>query len=148
MSIKDQISSDLKDAMKDRNIDKLAALRAAKSAITLEKTKDRELIITDDVCLQIIGSLVKQRKESAKIFKEQNRLDLAVDEKNQLVYLQKYLPLQMTDSEIRSIVKEVIIQIEAKSISDTGRCISLLIQRLGHKADGSLISRIVKEELG
>ena len=54
----------------------------------------------------------------------------------------------MTDSEIRSIVKEVIIQIEAKSISDTGRCISLLIQRLGHKADGSLISRIVKEELG
>ena len=78
MSVQDQISNDIKEAMKARNVDKLAALRAVKSAIMLEATKEGNTTVSDEVSLQIIVKLVKQRKDSAAIFTEQNRPDLAL----------------------------------------------------------------------
>ena len=147
MSIQDQITNDIKEAMKARNIDKLAALRAVKSAIMLEATKDGSTTVADDISLKIIAKLVKQRKDSAAIFTEQNRPDLAVDEINQLAYLEEYLPAQMEEEEVRSVVKEVIAQVGASSPADMGKCMGLLIGRLNGKADGSLISKLVKEEL-
>ena len=147
MSVQDQITNDIKEAMKARNVDKLAALRAVKSAIMLEATKDGNTIVADDISLQIIATLVKQRKDSSVIFTEQNRPDLAVDEINQLAYLEEYLPTQMGEEEVRSVVKEVIAQVGASSPSEIGKCMGPLMGRLNGKADGSLISKLVKEEL-
>ena len=101
MIVQDQITNDIREAMKARNVDKLAALRAVKSAIMLEATKDGSTTVTDDVCLKIIAKLVKQRKDSAAIFTEQNRQDLVDDEINQLAYLEGYLPVQMSEEEVR-----------------------------------------------
>ena len=147
MTVQDQITNDIKEAMKARNVDKLAALRAVKSAIMLEATKDGSATVADEVSLKIIAKLVKQRKDSAAIFTEQNRPDLAVDENNQLVYLEGYLPAQMGEEEVRKIVQEVIAKVGASSPADRGKCMGPLMGRLNGKADGSLISKLVKEEL-
>ena len=147
MSVQDQITSDIKDAMKARNVDKLAALRAVKSAIMLEATKDGSTTVSDEVSLKLIAKLVKQRKDSAAIFEEQKRPDLVIDEVNQLMYLEPYLPSQMEEEEVRNIVKEVIEKVGATSPADIGKCMGPLMGRLSGKADGSLISKIVKEEL-
>ena len=147
MSVQDQITSDIKEAMKARNVDKLAALRAVKSAIMLEATKDGSATVSDEVSLKLIAKLVKQRKDSAAIFEEQNRPDLVVDEVNQLAYLEPYLPSQMGEEEVRKIVKEVIAKVGASSPADMGKCMGPLVERLSGKADGSLISKLVKEEL-
>ncbi len=147
MSVQDQITNDIKEAMKDRNVDKLAALRAVKSAIMLEATKDGSTTVPDDICLKIIAKLVKQRKDSATIFIEQKRKDLADDEINQLAYLEGYLPAQMSEEKVRKVVKEVIDEVGASSPGDIGRCMGKLMGRLKGKAEGSLISRLVTEEL-
>ena len=147
MSVQDQISNDIKEAMKARNVDRLAALRAVKSAIMLEATKDGSTTVADEISLQIITKLVKQRKDSAAIFTEQNRPDLAVDEINQLTYLEEYLPAQMGEEEVRKIVQEVIEKVGASSPADMGKRMGPLIGKLNGKADGSLISKLVKEEL-
>ena len=133
--------------MKAKNVDKLAALRAVKSAIMLEATKDGSSIVSDEVSLKLIAKLVKQRKDSTAIYIEQKRQDLADDEINQLVYLEGYLPSQMGEDEVRKIVKEVIVQVGASSSSDIGKCMGPLMGRLNGKAEGSLISRLVREEL-
>lgn len=147
MTIQEQINNDIKEAMKVKNVDALAALRAAKSAIMLEATKDGATIVADADSLKLIAKLVKQRKDSAAIFIEQDRKDLADDEIRQLVYLEKYLPTQMDKDDVRKIVKEVILELAASSPSDIGRCMGVLMGRLNGKADGSLISTIVREEL-
>ena len=147
MSIQEQINNDIKEAMKVKNVDKLAALRAVKSAIMLEATKDGSSIVSDEVSLKLIAKLVKQRKDSTAIYIEQKRQDLADDEINQLVYLEGYLPSQMGEDEVRKIVKEVIAQVGASSSSDIGKCMGPLMGRLNGKAEGSLISRLVREEL-
>ena len=147
MSGQEQINNDIKEAMKARNVDKLAALRAVKSSIMLEATKDGSSSVSDEVSLKIIAKLVKQRKDSAAIFTEQNRPDLAIDEVNQLAYLEGYFPEQMGEEEVRKVVKEVIAQVGASSPSDMGKCMGPLMGKLKGKADGSLISKLVKEEL-
>ena len=147
MSVQEQINTDIKEAMRARNPDKLAALRAVKSAIMLEATKEGIAIVPDKVSLRLIAKLVKQRKDSAAIFIEQNRKDLAKDEISQLAYLEEYLPAQMGEDDIRKVVQEVIAQLGASSVADIGRCMGLLVGRLDGKADGALISRLVREEL-
>ena len=147
MTVQDQITNDIKEAMKARNVDKLAALRAVKSAIMLEATKDGSTIVADEVSLKLIAKLVKQRKDSAAIFEEQNRPDLVVDEVNQLAYLEPYLPAQMSEDEVRKVVREVIAKVGASSPADMGKCMGPLMGRLNGKADGSFISKLVKEEL-
>ena len=147
MSLQNQINIDIKQAMKEKNTDKLAALRAVKSAIMLEATKDARLTVSDDLCIKIIIKLVKQRRDSAAIYVTQNRKDLADEENNQLIYLESYLPDQMGEKEVRAIVQEVILNVGASSLSDMGKCMGPLMLKLNGKADGSLISKLVKEEL-
>ena len=147
MNLQEQINIDIKEAMKARNTDKLAALRALKSDIMLEATKEGIAIVPEDVSLKLTAKLVKQRRDAAAIFIEQNRNDLAEDEINQLAFLEVYLPNQMGDDEIRNIVKEVIAQVGASSLADIGKCMGPLMGRLNGKADGSVVSRLVQEEL-
>ena len=147
MSLQDSINEHIKLAMIAKDKDKLAALRAVKSAFIIEMSKDGSDAIDDLVAEKIIAKLVKQRKESASIFTEQGRDDLAKDEIVQLQFLQVYLPEQMSEDEVMKVVKEVILQIGASSHSDIGKCMGILMGRLNGKADGKLISRLVKEEL-
>ena len=147
MSLQNRITDDIKKAMLAREKDKLVALRAVKAALIVEMSKDGADSVPDDVTEKIISKLVKQRKESAFIFTEQGREDLAKDEIAELEYLEVYLPEQMVEEEVRKIVKEVVDQVGASSPADMGKCMGPLMGRLNGKADGKLISRLVKEEL-
>ena len=147
MSLQNTITDDIKKAMLAREKDKLESLRAVKAALIVEMSKDGSDSVPDDVTEKIIARLVKQRKESAAIFSEQGRDDLAKDEIIQLEYLEVYLPEQMGEEEVRKVVQEVIAQVDASSPSDMGKCMGPLMGRLKGKADGSLISKLVKEEL-
>lgn len=147
MRLQEQINNDIKQAMKAKNPEKLAALRAIKASIMLEANKDGNLAVSDNVALKLIARLVKQRKDSAAIFIAQDRKDLADDEISQLSYLQEYLPIQMPDEEVRRNVKEVIAQLGASAPSDIGKCMGLLISKLNGKTDNALISRLLREEL-
>ena len=147
MSIQNLISEDIKKAMLAREVDKLAALRSVKSAILLEASKDGSSEISDDIALKIIIKLVKQRKDSAQIYKEQDRPDLESDELKQLKYLEYYLPEQLSNDEIETIVNKIIVDNNASSMKDMGRVMGLASKVLGGKADGKLIAQIVKEKL-
>jgi uncharacterized protein YqeY len=147
MTIQEQINNDIKVAMKAKNPDMLAALRAVKSAIMLEATKEGIAMVSDEVSLKLIAKLSKQRKDSASIFIEQKRQDLADDEINQLAYLKVYLPAELSEDEVRKIVKELIVQFGALSTADIGKCMGPIMSRLNGRAEGSLIYRLVNEEL-
>ena len=101
MSIQELINNDIKKAMLAREVDKLAALRSVKSAVLLEASKDGRREVSDEVVLRIITKLVKQRRDSAQIYKEQNRKDLENDELEQLKHLEFYLPEQLSEDEVR-----------------------------------------------
>jgi hypothetical protein len=147
MSIQNLISEDIKKAMLAREVDKLAALRSVKAAILLEASKDGSSEISDDIALKIIIKLVKQRKDSAQIYKEQNRHDLESDELKQLEYLELYLPEQLSKDKIEIIITKIIVDVNASSMKDMGRVMGLASKELDGKADGKLIAQIVKEKL-
>ena len=147
MNLPDLISSDIKKAMLAREVDKLAALRAVKAAIMLEASKDGSASVSDDISLTIIKRLVKQRRDSAEIYLNENRQDLADDELKQLKHLETYLPKQLSSSEVEKIVKKIIIELGASSMSDMGRVMGKVISQLNGKADGKLISNVVKNLL-
>ena len=147
MSLQNTINDHIKQAMIAKEKDKLAALRAVKAALIVEMTKDGADSVPDVVAEKIISKLVKQRKESASIFTEQGREDLAKDEIAELEYLEVYLPEQMSEDEVREIVKDVIAKVGASSPADIGKCMGPLMGKLNGKADGKLISQLVREEL-
>ncbi|MAO71346.1 MAG: glutamyl-tRNA amidotransferase [Flavobacteriales bacterium] len=147
MSLQNTINEHIKKAMFAKEKEKLAALRAVKSAFIVEMAKDGSDSVDDDVAEKIIMKLVKQRKESASIFTEQGREDLAKDEISQMEYLEVYLPEQMSEDELRKVVKEVIEKLGATTPADMGKCMGVLTTSLNGKADGKLISQLVLEEL-
>ncbi len=147
MNIQERVNKDIKEAMRHKDVDRLAALRAVKSAIMLEITKDGNSTISDKLSLDIIFKLIKQRRDAANIYRDQNRDDLANEEINQLRHLEEYIPEQMGEDAVRLEVKEVIKELGASSYTDMGKCIGILINKLKGKAEGSLISKLVKEEL-
>ena len=120
MNIQDLINSDIKKAMLAKNVEKLAALRSVKSAFLLEASKDGRSEISDEIALKIISKLVKQRKDSAQIYNEQNRKDLEKDEIEQLKHLELYLPKQLSDDEVEQIVNKIIDDCGASSMKDMG----------------------------
>lgn len=147
MSLAEQISQDIKQAMLAKEKEKLAALRAIKSALLLEGAKDGSGEVSDETALSIIQKLVKQRKDASTIFKEQGRDDLAKDEDDQIAVLSVYLPAQMGEDEVRQVVKDTIAQVGAAGPQDMGKVMGPVMGKLKGKADGKLISALVKEEL-
>ena len=147
MSIQELINNDIKKAMLAREVDKLAALRSVKSAVLLEASKDGRREVSDEVVLRIITKLVKQRRDSAQIYKEQNRKDLENDELEQLKHLEFYLPEQLSEDEVRLIIDKIIHDSEASSISDMGRVMGVATKELSGRADGKLIATLVREML-
>ena len=147
MSIQEKINNEIKLSMKEKNVDKLSALRSVKSAILLELTKDGKTNMSDEIAIQIISKLVKQRKESASIFKSKNRVDLEKEELSQIKYLEVYLPKQLSEDEIEEYISIKLNEIDNFSLKDMGRLMGLLMKELSGKADGKIISKILKRKL-
>jgi hypothetical protein len=149
MSLTEKISIDLMNAMKAKDKIVLEAIRAAKTAFILAKSeKGSDYILSMDEELKIIQKLVKQRRESAAIYKEQNRPDLYEREVAEADVLEKYLPAKMSEEELQKIVKGVIDRVGAKSPADMGKVMGVATKELAGKADGKEISAIVKKLLG
>jgi len=144
-----KIQNDIKEAMKAKDKVALAALRAVKSEILLAKTAEGKTgEITDAEILKIIQKLVKQRNESAALYSEQKRQDLADDELAEAAVLKKYLPEPMSDEELSKNVQEIINQVGAKSMADMGKVMGIASKKLAGKADGRAIATKVKQLLG
>ena len=148
VSIVNQIPIDLKNAMLAKDKVKLAALRAIKSAFLLESTRDGSKIeISDELAQQIISKLHKQRMDAYKIYVDQNRKDLADEEIQQAEILEKYLPKQLSETEIKKELESIIGEVGASTMADIGKVMGKAMASLKGKADGSLISKLVKELL-
>ena len=149
MSLTEKISSDLITAMKAKDKVVLEAIRAAKTAFTLARTeKSGDTILSQEEELKIIQKLVKQRRESAAIYKENNRQDLYEKEIIEAKVLEKYLPAKMSDEELLNIIKGIIVRVGAKSPADMGKVMGVATKELAGKADGKEISAKVKQLLG
>jgi hypothetical protein len=149
MSLTEKIASDLISAMKAKDKITLEALRAAKTAFTLARTeKSGDTVLTSEEELKIIQKLVKQRRESAVIYKEQNRPDLYEKEVTEADVLEKYLPAKMSDDELAGIIKGIIDRLGAKTAADMGKVMGVATKELAGKADGKEISAKVKQILG
>lgn len=148
MSLEVQINSDIKQAMLNKEKEVLEALRAIKSAILLLKTgKDAGSEISDAAEVAMLQKLVKQRREAADIYVQQNRQDLADEELFQASVIERYLPKQMSREEIEAAVKEIIAEVGASSPKDMGKVMGQASKRFAGKADNRVVSEIVKSLL-
>lgn len=148
MSLQDQVMTELKAAMRAKDAVKLEALRAIKSGILLAQTENgSKEEISEDAELKLLQKLVKQRKDSAAIYKEQNREDLAQPELDQAAVIEQFLPAQLSETEIEQKVKDIIAKTGASGMKDMGKVMGMASGELAGKADGKTISMIVKREL-
>jgi len=149
MTLAEKINEDIKNAMRAKDAKKLEALRAIKSGLLILKTgKGGGDEIPEDLELGLLKKLVKQRKESATIYREKDRPELAEEEEFQAGIIEAYLPEQISGDELRDIVKSIITETGAKSMKDMGRVMGTAAKQLTGKADNKEISNIIRELLG
>ena len=148
MSLQAQVMEQLKEAMKAKDSVALESLRAIKSALLLAQTESgAKKELTKDEEIKLLQKLVKQRRDSAVLYNEQGRADLAEPELQQLAVIEKFLPEQLSDEELRKIISEIIEKTGASSMKDMGNVMGQATKELAGKADGKAISTIVKELL-
>ena len=147
MKLEDKLNKSIIESMKSKNVIRLESLRSIKSALILLKTKHLNSLISEIEEIQMLQKLVKQRKESSSIFKDQNRIDLAEQEDTQAKIISEFLPKQLSREEIENIIVKIIIQTQASSMKDMGKVMSEASIKLAGKADGKTISIIVREKL-
>ena len=148
MKIEEKINESIKDSMKEKNRLRLDSLRAIKSAILIEKTKSASKdLVEESVVLKILQKMVKQRNDSAKIYIEQNRKELAEVEVSQANIISEFLPNQLSKSELSEIIDKVIEELGAKSMKDMGKVISKVNEKVFGKAEVRVIAEIVKNKL-
>jgi len=148
MSLEIQINQDIKAAMIAKDTAKLRGLRAIKAAILLAKTeKGHSEDLTQEAEVKVLQKLVKQRRESAEIYKSQNREDLYEIEVEEEKVIEAYLPKQLSKEEVEAIVKAIIAETGASSIKDMGKVMGATNQKLAGQADGKTISEVVKSLL-
>lgn len=150
MAIKDQIMADLKEAMKSKEKDRLRVLRSLKSKLLereISERKEGEASLSDEQAIEVLMKAAKQRKESIEQFEKGDRDDLAESEKKELEIIESYLPEMLSEDEIRDIAREKIDELGAEDMSDMGQVMGVMMQELKGKAEGSLVSKVVKEEL-
>lgn len=148
MGLEQNVMAEMKDAMKAKNEAALRGLRAIKAAIIIAKTSEGaggELKEEDE--MKLLQKLVKQRRDSLDIFKNQKREDLAKKEQEEIEVIEKFLPKQMSPDELKSQLSEIISQVGATSPSDMGKVMAAATKQLAGKADGKAISAAVKELL-
>jgi len=147
MSLEQKVMTKLKEAMKSKDKTALEALRAIKSAILLEKTKGKERELSEADEMKMLQKMVKQRRESAEIFQQQNRPEMAKAELAQVSIIEQFLPEQMSHEKITKIVEDIISQTGASGMKDMGKVMGIANKEMAGKADGRIIAQIVKEKL-
>ena len=148
MNLFDKVSGDIKTAMLARDKVRLEALRGFKKEFLEAKTaKGGDGELSDDAALKILAKMVKQRKESASIYTEQNREDLAGEELAQAAIIEEYLPKQLSEEELTAALKEIIARVGATSAKEMGKVMGTATKELAGKAEGKAISAKVRELL-
>ena len=147
MSLEKQINDGIKAAMLAKEKVRLSALRAVKSEILLAKTADGSETIADEAVLKIIGKLIKQRKESAAVYTQNDRPELAENELAEAAELEVFMPRQLSAEEREKALEAIIGEVGAKAPSDMGKVMGVATKRLAGQADGRTISETVKKLL-
>ena len=148
MGLKQQIETDIKKAMLEKRKDDLKALRAIKSMILLAETeKGSTGEIPADAEMKMLMKAVKQRKDSAQIYKDQGREDLYAVEMAEVAVIEQYLPKQLSEEEVKAILEKVIAQVGASGPQDMGKVMGMATKELAGKADGKTIAALVKQLL-
>jgi Uncharacterized conserved protein len=150
MSLRNKIPEDLKNALRGKNAVELSALRMLQSAVKnkeIEKKKAKEGL-TDEEVIEVVRSEIKKRREAIEEYTKANRQDLADQERAEVEVFMRYMPQQMTEDEIREEVEKAIKESEAKSSKDLGKVMKILMPRVKGKAEGGLVNKVVREELG
>ena len=149
MSLEQQIMAEMKDAMKSKNESVLRSLRAIKAEIIKAKTEPGAGGEIDEATEQkFLQKMMKQRRDSLEIFEKQGREDLAIKEKEEMAVIEKFLPKQLSEAEIKEGLAAIIAQTGASSAADMGKVMGVASKQLAGKADGKTISALVKEMLG
>jgi uncharacterized protein YqeY len=146
MSLKEQLNQDMKVAMKGRQTDRLSTIRQLRSAIKNKEIEVRQEI-DDSAILAVISTLVKQRRESAELYRSNDRPELADKEEAELAVLQQYLPAQLSEDELRALVAEVIAATGATSLKDIGKVMPAVMAKTKGSAEGRLVNQVVRELL-
>lgn len=147
MSLQEQVTQQLKAAMKAKDSVALESLRAIKSAILLAQTQAGATALTADDEIKLVQKLVKQRKDSAEIFRQQGRDDLANPEEAQIKIIQQFLPEQLDEAAIAVVIDGIIAQTHAEGMKDMGKVMGMASKAMAGKADGKTISAIVRQKL-
>ncbi|MFI5138558.1 MAG: GatB/YqeY domain-containing protein [Sphingobacteriales bacterium] len=149
MSLITQVDQDIKQAMLAKQPERLRGLRAIKSALLLARTeKGAAEELTAEAEIKVLQKLIKQRKESAEIYKTQNRDDLYQIEMEEMKVIEPYLPQQMTRFEIEGYIQELITRLGATSVNEMGKVMGIASKELAGQADGKTISEVVRQLLG
>ena len=147
MSLQDQITEQLKVAMKAKDTVALESLRAIKSAILLAQTQADAKDLNSDDEIKLVQKLVKQRKDSAEIFRQQGRVDLAEPEEAQIKIIEQFLPEQLDEDAIAAQIDIIITKTGAAGMKDMGKVMGMASKEMAGKADGKTISSIVRQKL-
>jgi uncharacterized protein YqeY len=148
MSLQDKVMTAMKEAMKSKDANALTSLRAIKSELLLAQTETgSKETLSEEQEIKILQKLVKQRKDSAAIYSEQRREDLAQPELDQAAVIETFLPEQLSEEEIAKVVSDIITKTGASGMQDMGKVMGMASQQLAGKADGKTISGIVKDKL-
>ncbi len=147
MDLQEKVMAEMKAAMKAKDSVALESLRAIKSAILLAKTEKVGTELSEEDEVKLVQKLVKQRKDSAAIYQQQGREDLAEPELAQVAVIEKFLPEQLTEEEIEKVVVQTIDSIGASGMQDMGKVMGIVSKELAGQADGKTISSIVKAKL-
>ncbi|MBX2934098.1 MAG: GatB/YqeY domain-containing protein [Ferruginibacter sp.] len=148
MSLENQVMNEMKNAMKAKDEGVLRALRAIKAEIIKAKTDPGAGGVIDEATeLKFLQKMMKQRRDSLEIFEKQGRADLAAKEKEEMAVIEKFLPKQLSEAELKEIINEIINKTGATSAADMGKVMGVASKQLAGKADGKTISNIVKEIL-
>lgn len=147
MSLLEQLNSDMKLFMKNREKDKLLVIRMVKASLQNESIKLKKDSLTGDEELTVLSREIKQRKDSLHEFSKANRLDLVDKVQKEIDILDVYLPEQLSEEELQAVVKETIAETGASSKADMGKVMSAIMPKVKGKADGAVINRLVSEQL-
>lgn len=148
MTLEEKVMAEMKEAMKSKNEATLRSLRAIKAEIIKAKTDPGAGgVVSAEMELKLLQKLVKQRKDSLDIFRQQNRADLAQKEEEEITVIEKFLPKQLSEDEIRQKVQAAIAETGASGPQDMGKVMGVVTKQLAGQADGKIISGIVKEML-
>lgn len=146
MSLQEQLNTAMKEAMRAKNSLRLNAIRLVKTAIKNKEIEARQAF-DDQAVIGVLSTLVKQRRESAQIYRESNRVDLAEKEEQELAVIQEFLPSQLDEGELKAIIEAAVLETGAASARDMGKVMKIVSAKTLGRADGRLVSELVKARL-